>query len=143
MPLRVLIAMRLLASTILVRTPAAMAGVSGQIVIVGNGPERPMIERLAQAFEKTNLGTVVTIKWDRNLKTVELVKEGQAHIVVTGAEVTDLSATPVAWDGIAVIVNFSNPVTEVTTQQVADLFTGKIRLWSELGGSEAKVELIH
>ena len=102
-----------------------------------------MIERLAQAFEKTNLGTVVTIKWDRNLKTVELVKEGQAHIAVTGEDDPELAATPIAWDGIAVIVNFANPVKEVTAQQVAALFAGKIKSWSELGGGEARVQLIH
>lgn len=38
-----------------------------------------------------------------------MVKDGEAQIAVTGHEDSALSATPVAWDGIAVIVNFANP----------------------------------
>jgi phosphate transport system substrate-binding protein len=53
-----------------------------------------------------------------------------------------LKTVPIAWDGIAVIVNFANPVNEVTTAQVRDLFTGKITRWSELDGGEQPVEVL-
>lgn len=127
----------------LVPVSVTSAGTSGGMVIAGNGPERPLIEKLARAFEKANPGSVIDISWDRNLKAIDTVKAGRAHMAVTGHEDSELIATPIAWDGIAVIVNFSNPVTEVTTQRVADLFTGKIRSWSELGGGEARVQPIH
>jgi phosphate transport system substrate-binding protein len=71
-----------------------------------------------------------------------MVKSGQAHIDVTGTETADLSATPIAWDGIGVLVHLSNFTKEVTKQQVADIFSGKITLWSELGGLETKILVI-
>jgi phosphate transport system substrate-binding protein len=121
---------------------SAQSSATGQLVVAGHGPERVLIERLARAFEKANPGTAVRIRWDRTFKTVDMVKAGQAHVAVTGENDTELAASPIAWDGIAVIVNFSNPVKEVTAQQVTDLFTSTIKLWSELGGSATRVDLI-
>lgn len=116
--------------------------VAGQFVIAGNGPELPVIEKLVRMFEKANSRAYVDIQWDEHSKPVEMVKSGQAQIAVTGYEDPDLRATQVAWDGIAVMVNLSNHTKEVTTQQVADLFSGKIRSWSDLGGPETKVLVI-
>src|SRR5439155_1570910 len=70
------------------------------------------------------------------------VKQGQAQIAVTGYEDPELRATQIAWDGIGVMVNLSNHTKEVTKQQVADIFTGKVRTWSDLGGPETRVLLI-
>lgn len=123
--------------------PEAQAqAVAGQLVIAGNGPELLVIEKLVKAFEKANSRAYLDIQWDEHAKPVEMVKSGQAQIAVTGHEDPDLRATQVAWDGIAVIVNLSNHTKEVAAQQVADLFSGKIRSWSDLGGPETKVLVI-
>jgi phosphate transport system substrate-binding protein len=115
----------------------------GSITVVGRGPERPVIEKLAQAFERTHLGTAIGIKWSRTYRLLEMVKAAQADLAVTGKEEPELSATTVAWDGLAVIVNFSNPVTGVTMQQAATLFTGAIRDWSELDDkAKGKIRLV-
>jgi phosphate transport system substrate-binding protein len=104
----------------------------GTLLVVGRGPERTAIEQLAQAFEKVHLGTAVDIKWNRHLRISEMVASGQADIAVAGREEAGLAAKTIAWDGLAVIVNFSNPIKELTKQQVASLFSGKIQNWSEL-----------
>jgi phosphate transport system substrate-binding protein len=121
---------------------AAEPPVTGSVVVAGNGPELRMAERLARAFEKAHRGTFVDVVWDENSKPIEMVKSGQAHIAVTGKEEPDLKATPVGWDGIAVMVNLSNHTKEVTTQQVADIFSGKVKMWSELGGPETRILII-
>lgn len=90
------------------------------------------MEQLARAFEKAHFGTAVDIRWNRNFRTADMVISDQADLAVDGREKHDLTATTVAWDGLAVIVNFSNPIKEVTKQQAASLFQGKIRDWSEL-----------
>lgn len=114
----------------------------GHIVIAGNGPEAGMIEKLARAFEKANPRTYVDIQWNENSKPVDLVKNDQAQVAVTGKEEPGLRAAQIGWDGIAIMVNLSNHTKEVTTQQLAQLFSGKITMWSELGGPETKVLLI-
>lgn len=122
--------------------PLVLAEIAGNLVIAGNGPELTTIEPLARAFEKANPRAYLDVVWDSNSRPVEMVKSGQAHIAVTGAEAPDLSATPIAWDGIGILVHLSNLTKELTKQQVADIFSGKITMWSELGGLDTKILVI-
>lgn len=121
---------------------SSQAEVSGNLVIVGNGPEQTTIESIARAFEKANPRAYVDVVWDDHSKPVEMVKTGEAHIAVTGSEDPALAATQVAWDGIGILVHLSNFTKEVTKQQVADIYSGKVKEWSELGGPETKILLI-
>jgi phosphate transport system substrate-binding protein len=118
------------------------AEASGNLIVVGNGPEQTTIEALARAFEKANPRAYVDVVWDDHSKPVEMVKAGEAHLAVTGAEEGGLAATQIGWDGIGILVHLSNFTKEVTKQQVADIFSGKVRDWSDLGGPETKILLI-
>lgn len=120
----------------------SLAEVSGNLVIAGNGPEATTIEALARAFEKQNLRAYVDVLWDDHSKPVDMVKSGDAQLAVTGSEEQGLAAAQIAWDGIVILVHLSNFTKEVTKQQVADLFSGKVKEWSELGGPETKILLI-
>jgi phosphate transport system substrate-binding protein len=84
----------------------------------------------------------VDIQWDEDSLPAQLVRTGQAQIAVTGMEDPTLAASQIGWDGIGVLVHLSNFTKEVTTQQVADIFSGTIREWSELGGPETRILLI-
>jgi phosphate transport system substrate-binding protein len=120
----------------------ADAEVSGNLTIAGNGPEQVTIELLARAFEKANPRSYVDVVWDDHAKPVEMVKAGDAHMAVTGAEDPSLAATQIAWDGIGILVHLSNFTKEVSRQQVADIYSGKVKEWSEIGGPETKILLI-
>src|SRR5262249_21754004 len=75
----------------------ALAEVSGNLIVAGNGPEQTTIEGLARAFEKANPRAYVDVVWDDHSKPVEMVKGGDAHLAVTGAEDAGLTATQIAW----------------------------------------------
>ncbi|MGQ0667912.1 MAG: substrate-binding domain-containing protein [Nitrospiraceae bacterium] len=120
----------------------ASAEVAGNLIIAGNGPEQVTMETLARAFEKINPRAYIDILWDNNSKPLEQVKTGHAHIAVTGAENPALAATQIGWDGIGFLVHLSNFTKEVTKQQVADIFSGKVQTWSELGGPDTRILLI-
>jgi phosphate transport system substrate-binding protein len=49
---------------------------------------------------------------------------------------------PVAVDALAVIVNPANPVTNLTIDQLADIFTGRITNWKDVGGNDATIVLL-
>jgi phosphate transport system substrate-binding protein len=121
---------------------SSRAEVSGNLVVVGNGPEQSTLETLARSFEKANPRAYVDVVWDDHSKPVEMVKSGEAHVAVTGSEDPFLTATQIAWDGIGILVHLSNFTKEVTKQQVADIYSGKVKEWSELGGPETKILLI-
>ncbi|MEX5215980.1 MAG: substrate-binding domain-containing protein [Nitrospiraceae bacterium] len=124
------------------RDMIGLAAESHRILVVGQGPEQPVIQELARAYEHRHPGTVIDLEWDRVLDTIAMVKNGEADLVITGHRDPELRAAQVAWDGIAVIVNFTNPLSEVTSEQVRSLFTGTIQRWSSFEGSDAQVELI-
>lgn len=133
----------LLLSVPLFQTTAVSEELKGGLIVVGRGPERTIIEQLTQAFEKDHFGTAVDIRWNRNFHIANMVASGEADIAVSGREELGLTATTIAWDGLAVIVNFSNPVKEMTKDQVASLFSGSIRDWSELDEkANGKVQVI-
>ena len=144
MNMRTLIAFLLMYLPILSTSslPAAEQGTSGSLVIAGNGPEQNLLEKLARAFEKANPRAYVDIVWDENSKPIEAVTAGQAHVAVAGKEDPALAATQIGWDGIAVMVNLSNHTKEVTAEQVADIFSGKVKFWSDLGGPETKILIL-
>jgi len=122
--------------------PLSAGDVTGHILIAGNGPEAAMIEKLARAFEKANPRAYVDIQWNENSKPLDLLKSDQAQAAVTGKVDPALRSSQIGWDGIAIMVNLSNHTKEITTQQVAQLFSGKIKMWSELGGPDTKVLLL-
>jgi phosphate transport system substrate-binding protein len=121
---------------------SAGEALSAAITIAGNGPELRMVERLTRAFEKQHLGAVVEIRWDPSFQPTHMVKSGEADLAVTGQTDPDLIATPIAWDGIAVVVDFANPIREITSLQLAAIFSGVVTQWSDVGGIDARIELI-
>ena len=118
------------------------AALTGRILIAGYGPELPVVQDLAKAYERLHPGTAIDLEWDSTVRAVHLVKTGEAQIAVTDQPDPALKATQIAWDGIAVIVNFANPVRELSSAQVRGLFSAQITNWSELDGATARVEVI-
>lgn len=52
-----------------------------------------------------------------------------------------IQLTPVAWDALAVIVHKDNPVSDITLEQIRQIYTGKLTNWKQLGGRDAPIEL--
>ena len=61
------------------------------------------------------------------------LKEGEA----------DLTAHQVAADGVGLIVHSANTITELTNQQVIDIYTDKVNQWSEVGGQAMPINVVH
>ena len=120
----------------------ANAALTGRILIAGYGPELPVVQDLAKAYERLHPGTAIDFEWDSTVRAVDLLKTGEAQVAVTDQPDPALRATQIAWDGIAVIVNFANPVRELSIAQAKGLFSSRITNWSELGGATARVEVI-
>lgn len=118
------------------------AALSGRLLIAGYGPELPVIQDLAKAYERLHPGTAIDLEWDSTVRAVHLVKTGEAQIAVTDQPDPALRTTQIAWDGIAIIVHFANPVKEVSIAQVRGLLSAQITNWSELDGAPSKVEVI-
>jgi phosphate transport system substrate-binding protein len=138
-----LLASLLLSLTLSLSSSEAWSQLAESLIIAGSGSEQTSVEAMARAFEKANPRVYIDILWDEDSDPLELVKTGHAHIAVTGAEDRELTATQIGWDGIGILVHFSNFTNEITLQQVADIFSGTIKEWSDVGGPETRILLIN
>ena len=107
---------------------------------MGNGPERYAIEALAKNFEALHPKTSIDFFWHQNARPIEEVRENAADIAITGQAEHDLPSTTVAWDGIAVVTNFANTTGEITREQLAKIFAGKIKFGRKCTKMDRKPE---
>ena len=126
-------------------TKSDTPNLSGTIRVTGNGPEEHILRSLAQAFEDQHTEVSIDIFWHTNVKPVRTLELHESDIGITGFSVPHLRSTTVARDGIAVLTNFSNPVSELTKEQLAEVFSGKTRFWSQVfeEAPEMKIKLIN
>ena len=79
---------------------------------------------------------------------IKAVQEGRCDIGLSSRDLKDeekasgLTATVLAYDGIAIIVHPENPVSDLSLETIAKLYTGEITNWSEAGGNDAEIVLI-
>jgi phosphate transport system substrate-binding protein len=123
-------------------SPKDRSNASGTILIVGNGPERYLLEVLAAEFESGHPSISIDFFWHPNAKPIRTLELNEADIGITGEEIPTLRSTIIARDGIAVLTNFSNPVKELSMQQVADIFSGKIRYWSQVHEEAPQTKIV-
>lgn len=117
-------------------------GISGTILIVGNGPERYLMETLATEFEARHPSVSIDLFWHPNAKPIRTIQKNEADIGIAGEEIPDLRSTVIARDGIGVLTNFSNPVKSMTMQQVAKVFSGEFRYWSQVHEEAPQVKIV-
>ncbi len=115
---------------------------SKTILLSGNGPERYLMGILADAFEQQHPAISVDFFWHPHAKPVRTLELGEADIAVTGEEVPSFRSTMIARDGIAVLTNFSNPVKEIRSEQLAEIFSGKLRYWSQVYDEAPQTKII-
>ncbi len=146
--------MKKLIGTILmaVMLVGCLAGCSGNaggnVATDGSTSMKQVIGALGEAFEADNAGITFTYNPTGSGAGIKAVQEGRCDIGLSSRSLKDdekaagLTETVLAYDGIAVIVNPENPVNDLTLEQIAAVYTGKITNWQELGGSDSEIVLI-
>lgn len=121
------------------------AELSGTVATDGSTSMEEVIGALGEQFMADNSGVSVTYNPTGSGAGIEAVSNGSCDIGLASRALTDdekaggLTETIVALDGIAVIVNADSPVADLTVEQIAQIFTGEITNWSELGGADAEI----
>ena len=139
-------------TTVLVIALAALALVgcakkdTSPVTTDGSTSMEKVIGTLGEAFKEKE-GIDVTYNPTGSGSGIQAVSEGRCDIGLSSRALKDdekatLTETTVALDGIAMIVNPENPVSDLTVEQIADIYTGKITNWSEVGGNDAAIVLI-
>ena len=136
------------APTAVPETSAAPKVLSGTVATDGSTSMEKVIGALSEAFMEANGNVTVTYNPTGSGTGIQAVQEGRCDIGLSSRGLKDeekasgLKETVLAYDGIAVIVNPANPVEDLTLAQIADIYTGKITNWSELGGTDSEIVCI-
>ena len=137
------------AETPAVETKApAVEKLSGTVSTDGSTSMEKVIGALGEAFMQANPDVTFTYNPTGSGSGIKAVQEGRCDIGLSSRALKDeekasgLTETILAYDGIAVIVNPANKVDDLTIAQIADIYTGKITNWSEVGGEDAEIVLI-
>ena len=111
---------------------------SGSVSTDGSTSMEEVIGVLGEQFMTDHPDVSVTYNPTGSGAGIEAVSNGSCDIGLASRALTDeekaggLTETTVALDGIAVIVNAENPVTDLTIEQIAQIYTGAINDWSEI-----------
>lgn len=112
---------------------------SGKIIIAGSSSVTPVMEKLKEAYLEKNPGVTIEIQQSDSSTGMSDTIDGTCDIGMASRDLKDseteqgLTATVIAMDGIAVIVNNDCPIDGLTSEQVKDIFMGNAVTWSETG----------
>lgn len=125
------------------------AGSSTQLIVSGSTTVLPIAEIAGEGFEEKNEGVSVLVSGLGSSAGIESVAAGTSDIGTASRDLKDseqdlgLIDTPIASDGIAVIVNPANPVQNLTIEQLQAIYSGEILNWSEVGGEDREIDLVN
>ena len=126
----------------------AAAKLSGTVATDGSTSMEKVVGALGEAFMEANPDTAFTYNPTGSGSGIQAVQEGRCDIGLSSRALKDaekeagLTETVLAYDGIAMIANPANPVEDLSLEQIADIYTGKITNWSEVGGNDSQIVLI-
>ena len=122
--------------------------VSGTVSTDGSTSMEKVIGALSESYMAANKGVTVNYNPTGSGSGITAVKEGTCDIGLSSRALKDeekeggLKETVLAYDGIAIIVHPDNPVSDLSIEQIAKLYTGEITNWKDVGGKDAEVVLI-
>jgi phosphate transport system substrate-binding protein len=120
------------------KEPYQTSVITGKVVVSGSSSVTPVMEKLKEAYGKVNPGVKVDIQQSDSSTGITDTIDGTSDIGMASRELEEaekakgVSSTVIAMDGIALVVNKANEVENLTSQQVKDIFSGKITDWKDL-----------
>jgi phosphate transport system substrate-binding protein len=133
---------------------AASAAHADRLVIKGSDTlGAKLVPQLAEQFKAQNPDVTFDIAAEGSTTGIAAIIDGTAQIgmssrlakpaeiVAANAKSVTLKETIVAYDGLGVIVNSANPITNLTKKQVEQIFTGDVTDWSAVGGKGGKISV--
>lgn len=124
----------------------APAPLSGRLLITGSSTMLPLVQAIAERFRNQHPTVIIEVQGGGSGHGIADAREGKADIGmasrVLNEKESDLVSHAIARDGVALIVHRSNTVQALSDEQVAAIFTGKLRDWREVGGTPGAIRVV-
>ena len=120
------------------------------ISVSGSTTVQPLAEKLAEAFMTENTGIRIDVQGGGSSVGVKVAGQGTSDIGMASREIKEselaefpkLNVIVIARDGIAIVANADVTVSDLTVEQVRDIFSGKITNWKDLGGEDQNIIVV-
>ncbi|WP_114765638.1 phosphate ABC transporter substrate-binding protein [Vibrio rhodolitus] len=133
----------------LISLPLMTLSVSAsEINISGSTSVARVMDVLAEQYNQANPNTYIAVQGIGSTAGITLVKKGVAELGMSSRYLTEseldesMTVQTIAMDGLAVIVNQVNSVTNITREQLYDVYKGKITNWKQLGGADQQIAVV-
>ena len=132
---------------LLICTLTGCGGNKESVATDGSTSMNKVISALGEDFQ-SDTGITVTYNATGSGGGIQAVQEGRCDIGLSSRNLKDeekangLESTILAYDGIAIIVNPNNPVSDLDVETIAKIYTGEIKNWKEVGGNDVEIVLI-
>lgn len=110
---------------------------SGKITVAGSSSVTPIMEKLKEAYAKINPAATIEVQLSDSTAGMMSAMEGTCDIGMSSRSLKDsekavLTSTEIALDGLAIIVNKNNTITNLTKEDVRAIYTGELTKWNEV-----------
>lgn len=110
---------------------------SGKVVVSGSSSVTPVMEKLAEAYQKVNTNVTVDVQQSNSSTGIKDAINGTSDIGMASRDISDdelsqgIKSVTIAQDAIAVIVNKDNAVDDITMDEIKAIYTGSKTTWSD------------
>ncbi|RMH06747.1 MAG: phosphate ABC transporter substrate-binding protein [Nitrospirae bacterium] len=118
-----------------------------KLVITGSSTVAPLLLEMGKRFEQQHPFVQIDVQTGGSSRGIADTRTGLADIGMVsrtlGPKERDLYPVPIARDGIGVIVHRTNPVSGLSDEQLAGIYTGRLTNWQAVGGRNAPIVVVH
>lgn len=121
---------------------------ANEINVTGSTSMSRIMDVVAEKYNSEHPDTFVAIQGIGSTAGITLVKKGVAEIGMSSRYLTDaefdesLAVYPIAFDGLAVVVNRANTIENLSRKQLTDIYLGKVSNWKQLGGEDRTIAVV-
>lgn len=119
-----------------------------ETTISGSTSVARVMDVLAEEYNKTHADNYIAVQGIGSTAGITMVNKGVSDIGMSSRNLTDqeqtddLTVKPIAYDGLAVVINRSNAINNITREQLFNIYKGNITNWKEIGGADQPIAVV-
>lgn len=126
---------------------ASVKNESQKLILTGSSTVAPLVSEIAKRFEKENPRIRIDVQTGGSSRGIADVRKGISNIGMASRALKEsekeLFSFKIAQDGVCVIINSANNVSELTNEQIVNIYTKKVTNWKEVGGDDAEITVVN
>ena len=140
--------LRFTVATLLAMAIALPSAMAKEVNISGSTSVARVMDVLAEKYNKTHPDDYIAVQGIGSSAGITMVNKGVVKIGMSSRYLTesekgeDLNVIPIAYDGLAIVVNRANSVNNLSQQQLFDIYKGKVKNWKEVGGDDQPIAVV-